>query len=356
MQTEIIAFILIISSLFPLYSADIEHEKTDSRVLLNILFPMNEIISDNSVNKEIKVKITSGKQVIYQNKKKIIFSDENLAEIINSYLVFDLKGELPEGEYTILTEIKDLASRKKKKEIKIIKISAPRKTLSKPKITYYRDNFSFTGCVGGENFRIDSLKIQQLFNPPPLKFEVNADGENLSLKPGKEIRFVLNKKFDKIPNITFNINNKTGRAEEIEILNSKYTDEQKLEQLKNAFPSNETEILYYEGGTAREKINLFWELKSGANNEIKREIEKEFDEKALYVDKKFSIRGYKAGWKTDRGKVYLRYGEPSEITENTHPATGKPYIIWFYYSDGKKYIFKEKSGGGEYELSNTDLD
>ena len=38
----------------------------------------------------------------------------------------------------------------------------------------------------------------------------------------------------------------------------------------------------------------------------------------------------KVGWKTDRGRVYVLYGEPSEIEKFPNQMDQKPYEIWHY--------------------------
>jgi GWxTD domain-containing protein len=60
----------------------------------------------------------------------------------------------------------------------------------------------------------------------------------------------------------------------------------------------------------------------------------------------------KKGWKTDRGRVYLKYGEPDEIERNPAQSDTRPYQIWHYYSieGGVIFIFAELEGFGEYTL------
>jgi GWxTD domain-containing protein len=65
------------------------------------------------------------------------------------------------------------------------------------------------------------------------------------------------------------------------------------------------------------------------------------------VNRKFGT-SYKKGYQTDRGRVYLQYGAPSQRDQETINADSYPYEIWEYYklADGesdKKFIFYEPS-------------
>ena len=65
------------------------------------------------------------------------------------------------------------------------------------------------------------------------------------------------------------------------------------------------------------------------------------------VNHKFGT-SYKKGYQTDRGRVYLEYGAPSQRDQSTINADSYPYEIWEYYklADGesdKKFIFYEPS-------------
>jgi GWxTD domain-containing protein len=68
-------------------------------------------------------------------------------------------------------------------------------------------------------------------------------------------------------------------------------------------------------------------------------------------NKRFSVLG-RAGWSTDRGRVFLLYGRPDEIERYPSSGETKPYEIWQYYQieNGVHFIFVDRSGYGEYVL------
>lgn len=55
----------------------------------------------------------------------------------------------------------------------------------------------------------------------------------------------------------------------------------------------------------------------------------EYSEKVIEVNKKFSANG-NAGYETDRGFIYLRYGKPTDIITVTGESGSLPYEIWQY--------------------------
>jgi len=63
-----------------------------------------------------------------------------------------------------------------------------------------------------------------------------------------------------------------------------------------------------------------------------------------YANDNFS--GRKKGWKTDRGRVTIRYGEADEVDKNYSVGGKKAYEIWRYYTQesGLFFIFVDKGG------------
>ncbi len=54
------------------------------------------------------------------------------------------------------------------------------------------------------------------------------------------------------------------------------------------------------------------------------------------------------GWRTDRGKTYILYGEPSSITRE-FPVNRPTQEIWTYNEIKKRFIFADRTNTGNYE-------
>jgi len=62
--------------------------------------------------------------------------------------------------------------------------------------------------------------------------------------------------------------------------------------------------------------------------------------------------GFREGWKTDRGRVFIVYGPPDEIERHANETDVKPYEIWHYNSiqGGVIFIFGDRTGFSDYIL------
>ena len=84
----------------------------------------------------------------------------------------------------------------------------------------------------------------------------------------------------------------------------------------------------------------------------------EYYNKVKYVQSTYGNKTIK-GYRTDRGRVYLQYGPPTNITESPYKSTTYPYEIWhYYYVDGQsnvKFIFYNKDlVSNDYDLLHSD--
>lgn len=63
-------------------------------------------------------------------------------------------------------------------------------------------------------------------------------------------------------------------------------------------------------------------------------------------------QGFRKGWRSDRGRILIKYGEPDEIDRNPSSIDSKPYEVWRYndIEGGVLFIFLDRSGFGDLEL------
>ncbi|MEO0132333.1 MAG: GWxTD domain-containing protein [candidate division WOR-3 bacterium] len=76
--------------------------------------------------------------------------------------------------------------------------------------------------------------------------------------------------------------------------------------------------------------------------------EQEYFAKIRYCEENFS-RGDR-GYRSDRARIYMKYGEPDHIDRQPFEPYYYASEIWYYYSIGKKFIFLDLHGFGEYTL------
>lgn len=56
------------------------------------------------------------------------------------------------------------------------------------------------------------------------------------------------------------------------------------------------------------------------------------------------------GWRTDMGRIYIKFGEPDEIERYPFNFDSRPYEIWNYYACGFRFVFVDEDGYGRYNL------
>ena len=63
------------------------------------------------------------------------------------------------------------------------------------------------------------------------------------------------------------------------------------------------------------------------------------------------------GWKSDRGRVFIMHGEPSEIERYPNQVDTKPYEIWYYneLEGGVIFVFGDLTGFSDYTLLHSTL-
>ncbi|MBL6657175.1 MAG: GWxTD domain-containing protein [Flavobacteriales bacterium] len=75
--------------------------------------------------------------------------------------------------------------------------------------------------------------------------------------------------------------------------------------------------------------------------------------KVKAVNNKFG-NGLQKGYLSDRGRIYLSYGQPNSISEEVLPNQFQPFEVWHYYNIGNerniKFIFSNKNMPNEYRL------
>lgn len=63
------------------------------------------------------------------------------------------------------------------------------------------------------------------------------------------------------------------------------------------------------------------------------------------------------GYKTDRGRIFVRLGEPDEIERHPNEINSKPYEVWYYnqIEGGVHFIFGDFTGFNFYELLHSTM-
>jgi len=133
--------------------------------------------------------------------------------------------------------------------------------------------------------------------------------------------------------------------------------EEELDDLfdKSRYIATSQEIDQFEALTGLEGkqkfISQFWEARDPDPATPGNEFFHEYLQRINYANQHFAALG-KKGWETDRGRVYLKYGEPSEIERYPNQIDTKPYEVWHYngIEGGVIFVFADITNFSDYQL------
>jgi GWxTD domain-containing protein len=70
-----------------------------------------------------------------------------------------------------------------------------------------------------------------------------------------------------------------------------------------------------------------------------------------FAENNYAASRGKRGSDTDKGRVYIKFGEPSDIQYNLAASNEKPFEVWTYENQrGVRFIFMDRRGAGVFEL------
>lgn len=122
-------------------------------------------------------------------------------------------------------------------------------------------------------------------------------------------------------------------------------------QLKYILPA--PQIKLYEKLTPEGRERFLITLWQGLDPElttVENEFWDEFRERVRYANQHYTA-AFQDGWKTDCGRILIRYGIPNDITRRDVRGHAKPYQEWFYNREGGfRFIFVDEEGLGKYRL------
>jgi len=101
----------------------------------------------------------------------------------------------------------------------------------------------------------------------------------------------------------------------------------------------------------RSFMNDFWKIRDTNPATPENEFFKDYLKRIEIANQRYSAMG-RTGWKTDRGRVYLLYGEPTEVERYPNQLESRPYEIWQYneIEGGVYFVFADLTGFSDYML------
>ena len=99
----------------------------------------------------------------------------------------------------------------------------------------------------------------------------------------------------------------------------------------------------------QERFLAFWDKRDPTPNTPSNERMDEYYFRIDYANRHYT--GSSSGWETDRGHTMVLYGEPDAVDRSAADLEfQQPYEVWHYRRIGKRFIFLDRSGSGEFKL------
>jgi GWxTD domain-containing protein len=103
----------------------------------------------------------------------------------------------------------------------------------------------------------------------------------------------------------------------------------------------------------RERLwRQFWARRDPTPDTPRNETLLEFVRRVRFANAQFAGMG--PGWRTDQGRIYIRYGSPDQIEDIPATQDNPPLQVWQYLSQNHRFVFADRHGFGRYELVSED--
>ena len=104
-------------------------------------------------------------------------------------------------------------------------------------------------------------------------------------------------------------------------------------------------------GRRLEAWNEFWEVRDPVPASPTNEAFESYFRRIAVANANFGTT-LRPGWKSDRGRVYIAFGPPSDIIRRPVPSGTFPLEVWVYDTPGFQIVFEDRIGFGNYQIAN----
>jgi len=287
-------------------------------------------------------------------------------------------GLIP-GEYKLFLNVQDGDSRKNWQISKTIKLE--RVNFISPSLIFVKENDKIMRQVDFLMQKQDTIWLRTQLNLIGNTGGDEVENMSLDLQSKIEINYFINHNQmvidsgivailrDSIHNFYYipipMMNHKRGDYEiELQFLNEKQiTSFQYRLKTKNFWTDEIDEVVgvmkyvlsYSEYKKLKQKsdsekldaINKYWKEKDPTPETDENELLNELNDRVKFSNKHFSILMH--GWRSDRGRIYIIYGEPQVVDESYQDNRGYNFQKWVY-ANGREFLFVDRTMSGDYTL------
>jgi GWxTD domain-containing protein len=123
-----------------------------------------------------------------------------------------------------------------------------------------------------------------------------------------------------------------------------------VEQLRYILPRKRfKEMQEAPPGHRQRLFEEFWSTVDPSPETELNELMEEYYRRAEFADRQFSWSRF-AGWRSDRGRVYMIHGDPDEVEREAGDLDRPAWERWIYRESGQSFLFVDRQGFGDYQL------
>lgn len=363
MKYLIVSLFLLISSL--LVSIELTAEKVGNTALITLKIDSGDLISkDKMIDYRVIFEVFNSEgKVVHLMKKDILLTNQ---EMSNKRVIIFLETELESAEYSAYLKLNNNLRTDKREEKFNFKVD--KSMVSSKLYLVQKINDLELEVLAWDEVREDSeIYLYQIYQKEVenLKFisENLEERKVTELEPTDKLYYKL-ELAGIIPNFTKNYieysqNNQLYQSDikiekNLHSFQKKYSWDEQLEQIKYIVNDKTwKEINRNSKMSKSEKVLKFWDNNNPQNSD-NNDLQEIFYNRILQADRKFSVHRYKKGWQTDRGRIYIKFGEADEISVDNHPVGKYPTQTWYYYQLNKTFLFYDRTGIDDYKLYNKE--
>ncbi len=240
---------------------------------------------------------------------------------------------------------------------------------NRPKLYFYGEIYNFAYEPGGENFYELGFRFLT-----PDGVTVKDFGKRAYKKPGTSSILVSSLPTRDLPNGKYKLEVTVfdsavasrvaiTKLFSVVLQSAEYdslTPEQaEIQRNVILYIAKGNELKTYDALSPRGKWNFlleFWKRRDRTPDTPDNEFKKNHYQWFNIANEEFSTKtGDKPdGWRTDRGRIYIKYGPPDEMERYPSSLDRKPLQQWFYYQLGDQgevyFLFEDEDGFGNFSL------
>ncbi|HOH82106.1 MAG TPA: GWxTD domain-containing protein [Candidatus Syntrophosphaera thermopropionivorans] len=358
-------FILISSSLL---AQEVIYEHYADGVDFWVLIPYNSLVFKHNTNSAVynlSIEIKNKKTKDKFNYEETI-SVPRREWLQDTAIPIHFQAELAPGKYETLLRFKNLNLGNKTDLKRTFILDNKYTSIGQPFIFVFKEGIQFQPSdLTRLPSEVDSCILQQKFSVLPDSIQVfsSLHSQIFDYPRGKyqcDLTLWVNQDNMDFLKIVFFEDNVFYEMEPFYYspwfyFNAIYSYEDQIQQIRYIANQNEwNKIRKASPEEYPEIIEQFWQNHDPSPGTPRNEFRESFYQRVRIADERFTVHKKLKGWKSDRGRIYIKYGEPDEVYSEVHPLDLKPYIVWVYYKPNRVFVFMDRGGYGQYELRNKD--